>query len=254
MPVFNSSKFLEDAINSVLEQSYKSWELIICDDGSSDESQMIARAFGAVDSRIIVITNNHQKGAPGARNSCLAVAKGRYIAFLDADDLWLPSKLEVQIDFMIRNKYSFTYTYHETISENGNLISKYKAPNAVDAKLMRISNFIPCLTAVYDSYTLGKVNQPAIEKRNDFALWLRILNGGNVKQAYCLPMTTARYRVNSYGLSSNKRDAIKYFNRCLSQHGDCNLVQAYAYSALYIILVFIKKNLVSIYNFMVVRL
>ena len=96
--------------------------------------------------------------------------------------------------------------------------------------------------------------QPNIEKRNDFALWLRILNGGKVERAYCLPLSTAWYRVNSYGLSSNRRDAIKYFNRCLTEHGNCNLFEAYIYSSLYILVVLIKKKLIHIYNFMVVKL
>lgn len=254
MPVFNSSKFIGTAISSVLEQTYQHWELIICDDGSSDNSIVIAREHAVRDSRISVIQNGYEKGAPGARNSCLDVAEGRYIAFLDADDLWLPLKLELQIDFMISNRYAFVYSYHETMNEDGDLISKYMAPKSVDAKLMKVSNFIPCLTAVYDSYIIGKVYQPDIKKRNDFALWLKILNGGKVERAYCLPLSTAWYRVNSYGLSSNRRDALKYFNHCLIEHGNCNSFEAYIYSAMYILVVVIKKKLNSIYNFMVVKL
>jgi teichuronic acid biosynthesis glycosyltransferase TuaG len=254
MPAFNSSKFIEAAVNSVLEQTYQNWELIICDDASSDDSIVIAREYVVSDSRISVIHNEYGKGAPGARNSCLNVAEGRYIAFLDADDIWFPSKLELQIDFMIRNGYSFVYSYHETMSEDGDLISKYMAPKAVDAKLMRVSNFIPCLTAVYDSYIIGKICQPDIKKRNDFALWLKILNGGKVERAFCLPVSTARYRVNSYGLSSDRRDALKYFNQCLIDYGNCNSLEANIYSAIYILVVAIKKKFNSIYNFMVIKL
>ena len=254
MPCFNNEKSISSSIESVLSQTYSNWELLICDDASFDNSRALMQRFQAIDSRIKVISNHYVKGAPGARNSCLDVAVGRYIAFLDADDLWLPSKLELQIDFMLGNSHSFVYSYYETMSEDGDLISKCMAPKAVDAKLMKVSNFIPCLTAVYDSYIIGKIYQPDIKKRNDFALWLKILNGGKVARAYCLPLSTARYRVNSYGLSSNKRDALKYFNRCLIEYGNCNSLEARIYSVIYVVVVAIKKKLNFIYNFIVVKL
>jgi teichuronic acid biosynthesis glycosyltransferase TuaG len=254
MPVFNSSRFIGSAIFSVLEQTYQDWELIICDDESSDNSLVIAQEFSVSDSRISVIENRYSKGAPGARNSCLDVAEGRYIAFLDADDLWIPSKLELQIAFMSSNNYSFSYSYHQIMNENGDFVSECRAPESVDARLMRVSNFIPCLTAVYDSYVLGKVYQPFILKRNDFALWLKILNSGKVQRAYCLPVSTAQYRANSYGLSSNKLDALKYFNRCLTEYGNCNLFEACIYSSLYLLVVVIKKKLNFLYNFFVVKI
>ena len=235
MPCYNSESFIGNAINSVLEQSYSDWELIVCDDGSTDSSVTIAREYESSDSRISVITNKYEKGAPGARNTCLDVAEGRYIAFLDADDLWLPSKLSLQIDFMLRNGYSFIYSYHEVMSEDGSFVSECMAPGSVDSRLMKVSNFIPCLTAVYDSYVAGKVYQPIISKRNDFALWLKILNSGKVDRAYCLPLTTARYRANSYGLSSNKREALKYFSRCLADYGNCNLFERCFYSVIYLV-------------------
>jgi len=254
MPAFNSSEFLREAVDSVLEQTYPNWELIICDDGSSDNSLIIAQEFSFVDSRIFVIKNKYAKGAPGARNSCLDVAVGRYIAFLDADDLWLPSKLSLQIGFMIDNGYSFVYSYYDFMSEDGRPISECRAPGWVDAKLMKVSNFIPCLTAVYDSSAIGKFYQPFIAKRNDFALWLVILNSGRVQRAYCLTLSTARYRVNSYGLSSNKFDSLKYYNRCLTEYGSCNSFEAFIYSIIYLVSVAIKKKLNFIYNFIVVRI
>lgn len=254
MPSYNVSRFISESIESVMAQTHDNWELIICDDGSTDDSATIAHDYAARDSRILVVNNKYKKGAPGARNSCLDVAEGRYIAFLDSDDLWLPSKLALQIEFMISNRYSFVYSYHEIMSEDGDFVSECMAPGAVSAKLMRVSNFIPCLTAVYDSDIIGKVYQPDIIKRNDFALWLKILNGGKVARAYCLPLSTARYRVNSYGLSSNKRDALKYFNRCLIKYGNCNSFEARIYSVIYLFVIVIKKKLNFIYNFMVVKL
>lgn len=254
MPLYNSSKFLESAIESVIAQTYKNWELIICDDSSTDNSLYIAKGYEAKDSRISVIENQYVKGSPGARNSSLNIAKGRYIAFLDADDLWMRKKLELQISFMEANNYSFVYSYYQIIDEEGNYLSNCKAPSSVNAKLMRFSNFIPCLTAVYDSYSIGKISQPNILKRNDFALWLKILNMKDVENAYCLPQITARYRSNSYGLSSNKIDALKYFYLCLKKFGNCNFLQAYFFSIIYLLIVLFKKRFNFIYNLLIVKL
>ena len=97
MPCFNSQNFIGQSIESVLNQTYQSWELLICDDGSDDGSKYLIQAYEQKDSRIKLVNNKFSKGAPGARNSCLDVAKGQFIAFLDADDLWLPSKLSLQM-------------------------------------------------------------------------------------------------------------------------------------------------------------
>jgi len=254
MPVYNSSKFIGTAISSVLEQTYQHWELIICDDFSIDNSIVIAREHAVRDSRISVIQNGYEKGAAGARNTCLDVAEGRYIAFLDADDLWLPLKLELQIDFMISNRYTFVYSYYEVMSEDGRFISNCMTPSSVNSSLMKLYNFIPCLTVVYDSHVIGKVYQPVISKRNDYALWLKILNSGKVNRAYCLPLNTAHYRANSYGLSSNKSDALKYHSRCLVEYGNCNLFEKYFYSAICVLIVIAKKKFNFIYNYFVQKM
>ncbi|MFL2693695.1 MAG: glycosyltransferase family 2 protein [Gammaproteobacteria bacterium] len=254
MPCYNSENYLDTAISSVVEQSYSNWQLIICDDGSTDNSLNIAREYEANDSRIYVTTNRYEKGASGARNTCLDVAEGRYIAFLDADDQWLPSKLSLQMDFMIRNGYSFIYSYYEVMSEDGRFVSDCMAPASVNSSLMKLYNFIPCLTAVYDSHVIGKQYQPVISKRNDYALWLKILNCNKVDRAYCLPFNTARYRANSYGLSSNKSEALKYHSRCLVEYGNCNLFEKYFYSAICVLIVVIKKKLNFIYNYFVQKM
>lgn len=253
MPAFNSAQFIRAAIESVLSQTYQDWELIICDDRSTDDTLKIAQEYSHRDCRISVIKNMHNKGAPGARNSCLDVAKGRYIAFLDADDLWLPSKLTLQISFMSDHGYSFVYSYYDVMDESGKIRSQCKAPGSVNAKFMKLSNFIPCLTAVYDRNVVGNIYQPDLKKRNDYALWLKILNSGKVTRAHCFPKSTAQYRSNSYGLSSDKRDALKYFHRCLIEYGNCTLGVSYIYCALYLATMLIKKKCNFIYNFIIVR-
>lgn len=253
MPNFNSSFFIQEAIDSVIKQSYKNWELIICDDGSNDESINIARNYELNHDQILVIPNKFKKGASGARNSCLEACNGRYIAFLDSDDIWYPNKLDLQISFMKDNNYHFVYSYHDLINESGSNLGFYKAPNKANSSNMKFSNFIPCLTAIYDSNSIGKVFQPYVEKRNDFALWLKILNSGAVKNAYCLPIATAKYRSNTYGLSSNKLDSLKFFRLVLIKFGNTPPIKSYFYSLIYLFIILLKKKFRFLYNLIVVK-
>ncbi len=226
MPVYNTENFVADAIKSVQAQTFSDWQLFVCDDGSTDKSLGVVQALAKVDSRISVLMNTGPEGAAGARNTCLSNAKGRYIAFLDSDDLWLPTKLESQVRFMEENKVSFAFGYCQNISEEGDQLSTAKAPASISLRKLLFSNFIPCLTVIYDSHTLGKLKQPNIERSNDFALWLRILKENKNLVARCYPEVVARYRVNSYGLSANKISGIKYFYRCLRQYAGLNKAAA----------------------------
>ncbi|MDA7717836.1 glycosyltransferase [Pseudomonadales bacterium] len=252
MPSYNVSRFISESIESVMAQTYQNWELIICDDGSTDRTLEIALSYKNRDKRIQVLRNRNSKGAPGARNTSLEHSTGRYIAFLDSDDLWLPNKLSLQLEFMTRERISFAFSYHDVIDENGGYVASYKAPKRVDASLMRFSNFIPCLTVVYDTKTLGKVEQPNIQKRNDFALWLKILNSGYIEFAYCLPVVTAKYRANSYGLSSEKAVTLHYYKKCLREFGKVSLVGAEVFLVLYIALGGVKAKFSVFYNRLVV--
>lgn len=254
MPSYNSKAFISESIESVIAQTYPNWELVICDDASTDESLLIIKEFAQLYSNVIYTNNSYDKGAPGARNSALDIASGRYIAFLDSDDLWYSKKLEQQICFMRKNKAAFCFSYHDIMDEKGDFLSTCLAPREVDANKMKVSNFIPCLTAIYDREILGKVYQPNVKSRNDFALWLKILNGGTVPKAYCLPITTAKYRRNSYGISSNTLDSWRFFRYCLMEYGRCSSVGAHVYSIIYIFVTLIKKKFPRIYNIFVVKI
>jgi glycosyltransferase involved in cell wall biosynthesis len=254
MPCFNSEKFIEESIISVINQSYEDWELIICDDFSSDKTYELAEKYAYVHNRIILIKNTHDKGAPGARNSCLDKARGRYIAFLDSDDLWAANKLLVQINFMKSNNYSFTYSYINIINEMGNFVTTYKFPDYVGSKLMSFGSFIPCCSVIYDAHTLGKVYQPNIKKRNDYALWLKILAKEQLNYAYCLKSITASYRKNNYGLASNKLENIKYFLEVRKKYGESSVLKAYFELIIYLAFMVLKFKVTRIYNFLVTRL
>lgn len=253
MPCYDSEKFVSVAIKSVIAQTYSNWELIICDDSSKDRSREIIRAFCAIDRRIKLISNEHGKGAPGARNSCLDSASGTYIAFLDSDDAWLPDKLSNQLKFMSDNKFSFVYSYYEKVNEEGVLNGICKAPAFVDFGRMRFCNFIGCLTAVYNREEIGSFYQPDLKTRNDYALWLKIFRSNGDLKAHCLPEVTATYRENNYGLSSNKVTAIKYFWICLNRYGGLNVGSAFVFSFIYLLIMLLKKKLPRFYDFLVTK-
>lgn len=254
MPCFNAEKYIDTAIQSVLNQSFADWELLICDDGSTDKSISKAQFWAQRDVRVQCLTNQYPKGAAGARNTCIDASTGRYIAFLDADDEWLPMKLEIQIDFIRQSKASFIFSYVENINEQGNLISVSKSPNFVSLKKLYFSNFIPCLTVLYDTTIIGKVHQPLIKKRNDFALWLRILTLHPGITAVCHQSVVARYRINSYGLSSNKLSAINYFYRCLRTYANLSIINAVFCTIVAVKLKALKMINPRIYNWLVVKI
>lgn len=254
MPCFNSETFIEESIKSVINQTYADWELLICDDDSDDNSKSIIKSYQNVDTRIRLITNHYSKGAPGARNSCLDMAKGRYIAFLDSDDIWLPEKLNKQLNFMDEKKSSFSFSYYQTMNEEGIIEGVYKSPRVVGIEKMLLSNFIGCLTAIYDSQVLGKFYQPEIKKRNDYALWLIMFRQKRGLKAHCLTEVTSKYRVNSYGLSSNKLSAFKYYRICLRKFASLGEIQINLLCGFYLMILLFKKKFPKIYNYFVSKI
>jgi teichuronic acid biosynthesis glycosyltransferase TuaG len=121
-PCYNSARFIDKTIESVLAQTYQTWEMIIIDDCSSDESYKIALKYAAKDSRIKVHIMEHNSGAAACRNKAIELSKGEYVAFIDSDDLWLPEKLEKQLNFMVKKGCDFSFTEYEHIDETGNTI------------------------------------------------------------------------------------------------------------------------------------
>jgi len=208
-PLYNSEQFISGAISSVQAQKMSHWEMIVVDDCSTDKCPEIVNSFVEVDSRIKLFRLNDNSGPAVARNFAIKAASGRFIAFLDSDDQWLPDKLEKQIDFMIKNDYAFTYTGYEKITESGEKTGNKVCPASRVAygDLLK-SNQIGCLTAIYDTKRLGKVYMPLIRKRQDYGLWLKILK--KIPAAHCLNESLALYRVRNDSVSSNKLEMVKY--------------------------------------------
>ncbi|TMO22086.1 glycosyltransferase family 2 protein [Pseudoalteromonas sp. S4741] len=206
MPAYNAEKYIAQSIDSVVKQSYQNWELLITDDRSNDNTQQIVKQYSNQDSRIKLFVNEENGGAGVARNNSIKQAKGRFIAFLDADDQWLAEKLTTQISFMLKNNYAFTFTAYQKIEgdkKGGILIP----PKFTCYKKLLSSNVIGCLTAVYDTEMLGKKYMPLIRKRQDMGLWLDILKV--IPKAQSIPNVLALYRVDS-GMTQNKLEILKW--------------------------------------------
>jgi teichuronic acid biosynthesis glycosyltransferase TuaG len=208
MASFNSANFIREAIDSVIHQTVGDWELLVSDDASTDASVSIINDYVKLDARIRLIANQSNFGPAKARNAAIKASTGRYIAFLDSDDLWKPEKLEQQIANMQTKNLAFTFSSYDRIDEAGNFINTHQVDQPVNYNELLKSCVIGCLTAVYDTEKLGKVYMPDIRKRQDFGLWLRILK--MTDQAVPLPQSLAKYRVRNNSVSSNKLSAAKY--------------------------------------------
>ena len=238
MPAYNAEKYISESIKSVLEQTYINWELLITDDLSSDNTQRIINEYANQDKRIKLFINKTNGGAGVARNNSIEQATGRFIAFLDADDQWLPEKLSKQITFMLKNNYAFTFTAYQKI-KGEQLSSKVIPPISTTYKKLLSSNVIGCLTAVYDTNILGKQYMPLIRKRQDMGLWLKILKF--TPKAYALPESLALYRVDS-GMTQNKLEILRWQWRFYREEVQLNLYQTTQYFLIYLLKGFKKHR------------
>lgn len=210
MPTYNCGYFIEESIKSVLSQDYKNWELIIVDDGSKDHTKEIVTKYLTHNTNIYYFILEENSGPAKARSVGLKKAKGKFVAFLDSDDLWLPNKLSVQIDFMKKKKIAFSATGYEVISENGNprKIALIPPEKTDYGKMLSLACPIGNLTVMYDRQLVGNQTVPNIRKRNDFALWLQILH--KTGACYGIPEVLSKYRVRSQSISRNKLKLIPF--------------------------------------------
>ena len=207
-PSYNSARFIKECVSSVLEQTYTNWELIIVDDASDDNSRELISNIAERDNRIKFIFLTKNIGVAGARNIALEMSEGRYIAFLDSDDIWKKDKLTTQIDFMQFHNISFSFSSYQPISENGmEFFREIKAPLKVGYNFFLKNTIIGCLTVVLDKHKLGDVKMPKLRTSQDMALWLSIMRGGIV--AYGIEESLAYYRIVGNSNTSNKFKVIQ---------------------------------------------
>ena len=207
MPTYNCANFIGKTIESVLNQTYSNWELIIVDDCSKDNTEEVVKAFN--DSRIKYNKLENNSGAAIARTEAMKIASGTYMAFLDSDDLWKKDKLEKQLKFMKENNYNFTCTAYEQVNEAGEKLNKIiKTKKRADYNRILLDCPVGNSTVMYNVEKLGKFEVPNIRKRNDDCLWLQILK--KEKYIYGMPEVLMEYRIRSNSISSNKFSLIKY--------------------------------------------
>lgn len=241
MPSYNTGKYIAESIKSVLAQSYRNWELIIVDDCSCDNTDEIVAIF-LEDSRIKYLKNAENKGAAFSRNRALREAKGKWIAFLDSDDLWYPEKLQKQLCFMIENNYSFSYTAYEEIDTNGNITNvKVAGPKRITEDGMFSYCWPGCLTVMYDVEKIGLIQIENIKKNNDYAMWLKICKKTD---CYFLNETLAKYRRGRAGSisTSNYLELIKWHYRLFKIAEKENVCMSLFHTGLNIIFGFYKKK------------
>ena len=202
-PNYNCEKYISETINSVLNQTYKNWEMIIVDDCSSDNSIKIIEDYIKKDSRIKLIKMKKNSGAALCRNKAIEVSNGKYLAYLDSDDLWLEKKLEKQISYMEKENVDFTYSEYSHIDENGDSLNlKVKIPEKLRYLKMLFHCFTGCLTVVYNQEKIGKIYGPNISKSNDYGLFLQVIK--KVNKARGLKENLAYYRIRKNSISRNK--------------------------------------------------
>lgn len=242
MPAWNASEYIRESILSVLNQEYCNFELIICDDSSTDNTKEIILNFAKEDPRVILVENKHSKGAAGARNSALDVANGEYIAFLDADDIWLPKKLNLQIQFMVDENIDFSYSYYNLMSNNKSI----QAPSYCSLNLLHFYNPIGCLTVIYNAKNIGKIYQPNIKSRNDYALWLKIFRKGI--KSKCIPMNLAIYNDITTGISSNIKNNLMYYYKVLNEVEGLVWYKSSFFTITFVFMNLLKKKFLNFYN------
>ena len=191
-PNWNCAKYICETIKSVQAQTYQNWEMIIVDDCSTDNSEEVVKPFLELDKRIRFLKNGKNSGAAVSRNYALREAKGRWIAFLDSDDLWLPEKLEKQLKFMVQHNYAFTYHEYTEMSEDGKDLGVYVSGiKKVSEFQMYACCWSGCLTVMYDAEKIGLIQIKDVKKNNDTAMWLKVVQKA---PCYLLKENLARYR------------------------------------------------------------
>ena len=201
MPCYNAERYITQSIESVLGQTYQNWELLITDDCSIDNSVEVVREYCLKDNRIDLLAPNEHHGIAGTRNLSINRAKGRFIAFLDNDDLWMSDKLEKQVAFMLEKCVGFSYTSYEIIDKDG--VSKNKvipALRVLDYKKYLRNTIIGCGTVMLDREIVGDFRMPINDTSDDMALWAQLMR--NEFKAYPIKEVLQKYRVTGESASS----------------------------------------------------
>ncbi len=214
VPIHNSSKTILESLSSILDQTYSNLEIIVVDDHSTDGSANVVKQLIATDDRIVLKKlNKMQHGAMEARSQAMSMARGKYIAFLDSDDIWKKEKLSRQVAFMEENRIPFSYSDYELIDEEGQALKIVRhAPKRMSYFRMLLGDSVGCLTVIFRRTYLRQIQYVRLEKRNDYAIWCQILK--IARYGAKTPGVLAAYRKSRNSLSSGRKaHLIKYHYR-----------------------------------------
>ena len=237
MPSYNTGDYIADSIRSVLAQTYTDWELIIVDDCSADHTVEVIGSFD--DPRIILLQNEQNSGAAVSRNRALRAAKGRWIAFLDSDDIWEPEKLAKQLSFMKQNHYAFTYTDYR-ICYNGEWMPYINiGPDHVDRRRLYRYCYFSTITVMYDREVIGLIQIKDIKKHNDYAMWLKAIEKSD---AYRLPECLSYYIKHDSSITSgSKLNLIRWHYRLFRFAQEESVITALRHTAGNLVFGLLKK-------------
>ena len=239
-PSYNSEKYLKECIESVLNQTYSNWEMLIVDDASIDGSRSIIESYSSKESRIKAILLDENIGAAEARNIAIDRSEGRYIAFLDSDDIWFPEKLDIQLMFMRDNKYSFTFSSYEVITEDGlKVTSRISVPIKISYSQYLKNTIIGCLTVMIDKSKFDNIKMPILRSSHDMALWLDLLREEGY--AYGIQQPLAQYRNVKSSNTSNKFKAACDVWKVYRHHENLNFLYSIYNFMFYVFNAFKKR-------------
>lgn len=250
MPSYNCAKFVEDTIRSVQAQTYQNWEIIFMDDCSKDDTIRRISELREKDPRIKLYQNYGNLGAAVSRNNALREAKGRWIAFLDSDDLWEPEKLEKQIAFMEQHEYAYTYTNYQEIDqyskERGVFIT---GPRHITKWGMYAFCWPGCLTVMWDAKKIGDIQISDIKKNNDYAMWLKVARKAD---CYLLDECLAKYRIRVGSISNHSYlSLVRWHYRLFRQAENMNVLSSLLMTGVNIFfgifkkIIYVKRNNVT---------
>lgn len=208
MPAYNCEKYVVEAINSILAQTYRNWELLVLDDGSKDDTLRIIEEFSQKDSRIKALPNGKNMGVSATRNRGIELASGEWIAFLDSDDMWKPEKLEKQFEIVEKEAAEFLFTGSSYINEEGEAYKEiFEVPEKITYKKLRNQNVISCSSVLVKKKYFEHIKMEKDEMHEDYAVWLRILKLGVTAFGVNEPLLI--YRISRNSKSGNKMKTVK---------------------------------------------